>query len=309
MSARCRPTIPFESTRTMWPGFAPASMSSFAVRMFDAPAPTRVIVTSGIALPTTFSALMTPATLIVAVPCWSSCQTAISHSFRRRSKMAKHFGCAMSSRFTPPNEGVISLTVSMIFSGSFVASEVLEEERLAFHHGQARFRTNVTEAEDARSVGDDGDLVPLVRQGPDFLGIRLDVEARLCDAGSVPDRKVVERAHRDPRDDLDLALVVWMVLRGLLLREVRPPEVVLHLLRRRHLDLLRARALLRRDHGYTRRDGPMRRAKSLKPLVGATRCRIERASRTLPKRRETFSQTDGSEDRAHRDRRQGRPRW
>src|SRR2546427_9310827 len=35
--------------------------------------------------------------------------------------MWKHFGCAMSSRFTPPNEGVMSLTVSMIFSGSFVA--------------------------------------------------------------------------------------------------------------------------------------------------------------------------------------------
>src|SRR2546428_348994 len=45
----------------------------------------------------------------------------ISHSFRSRWRMWKHFGCAMSSRFTPPNEGVMSLTVSMIFSGSFVA--------------------------------------------------------------------------------------------------------------------------------------------------------------------------------------------
>ena len=90
--------------------------------MFDAPAPIKVIWTSGSFLPTTFKALITPATLIVAVPCWSSCHTAMSHSFRRRSRMPKHFGWAMSSRFTPPNEGVMSLTVSMIFSGSFVAS-------------------------------------------------------------------------------------------------------------------------------------------------------------------------------------------
>ena len=89
--------------------------------MFEAPAPISVIETSGSFLPTTLRALMTPARLIVAVPCWSSCQTAISHSFRSRSRMPKHFGCSMSSRFTPPKDGVISFTVSMIFSGSFVA--------------------------------------------------------------------------------------------------------------------------------------------------------------------------------------------
>src|SRR5207244_9355828 len=46
------------------------------------------------------------------------------HSFRSRCRIEKHFGCAMSSRLTPPNEGVMSLTVSMIFSGSFVASGI-----------------------------------------------------------------------------------------------------------------------------------------------------------------------------------------
>src|SRR5207237_3464820 len=81
---RCRPTIPFESTRIRFAGFAPAVMRIFAVRMFDAPAPIKVSWTSDISFPTTLRALITPATLIVAVPCWSSCQTAISHSFRSR---------------------------------------------------------------------------------------------------------------------------------------------------------------------------------------------------------------------------------
>src|SRR5438876_8068697 len=87
ISSRWRQTIPFESTRMRCSGFAPAEIRSFAVRMFDATAPTSVMAPSGILLPPTLSALMRPATLIVAVPCWSSCHTAILHSFRSRCRM------------------------------------------------------------------------------------------------------------------------------------------------------------------------------------------------------------------------------
>jgi len=52
-----------------------------------APAPMKVILTSPIFLPTTLSALISPASVTHAVPCWSSCHTGISHSARRVSRM------------------------------------------------------------------------------------------------------------------------------------------------------------------------------------------------------------------------------
>src|SRR3989442_666158 len=127
------------------------------------------------------------------------------------------------------------------------AAEVLEEERLALHDGQARLRSDVAEAEDPRPVGDDRDLIPFVRQGPDLLRVRLDVEARLGDAGRVPDCEVVEGPHGHARHDFDLALVIRVVLRGLFFREVRPAQVLLHLFRRWGPHPRRAHALLRRQ--------------------------------------------------------------
>ncbi len=87
-----------------------------------APEPMKAIFMSAMSRPTTLRALMRPARVTQAVPCWSSCQTGISHSARSVSRMRKHLGWAMSSRFTPPSPGCTSLTNSMNLSGSFVST-------------------------------------------------------------------------------------------------------------------------------------------------------------------------------------------
>src|SRR5256886_5566724 len=110
------------------------------------------------------------------------------------------------------------------------AAEVLEQEGLAFHDWEARLRADVSQTQDPRAVRDHGHLVPFVRQAPHLLRVRLDLEARLRDPWRVPDRQVVEAPDRDARDDLEFALVVRVVLRGLLLRQVRLAEMLLHVL-------------------------------------------------------------------------------
>ena len=105
-------------------------------------------------------------------------------------------------------------------------AEILEQERLPLHHRETRLGPDVPEAEDPRAIGDDRDVVPLVRELPHFRGVRLDVEARLCDPGRVPDREVLVAPDRDLRDNLDLPLVERVVLRGELLREVRSPQLL-----------------------------------------------------------------------------------
>ena len=69
-----------------------------------------------------FKRFISPASVTVAVPCWSSCQMGISAFSRSVSRMRKHFGCEISSRLTPPNPGWSIITVLMIASASFVSS-------------------------------------------------------------------------------------------------------------------------------------------------------------------------------------------
>ena len=74
------------------------------MEMAAAPAPEVTILTSSLRLPTTFRALVRPANVMMAVPCWSSWKMGMSHfSFNFRS-ISKHRGAAMSSRLTPPKE-------------------------------------------------------------------------------------------------------------------------------------------------------------------------------------------------------------
>ena len=69
-----------------------------------APAPLVTSFTSSIFLPTTFRALVRPASAMTAVPCWSSWKMGMSQrSFSLRS-ISKHRGAAMSSRLMPPKE-------------------------------------------------------------------------------------------------------------------------------------------------------------------------------------------------------------
>ena len=80
----------------------PAESSSFTMDTAAAPAPEVTTFTSSFFLPTTFRALVRPARVITAVPCWSSWKMGMSHfSFSLRS-ISKQRGAAISSRFTPP---------------------------------------------------------------------------------------------------------------------------------------------------------------------------------------------------------------
>src|SRR5574344_1205914 len=116
--------IPLESHMHMFLGLNPVASRSLAMAMDAAPAPMTVMCASSSFFPTSFIALMAPATSTVAVPCWSSCQTGILQSLLSSSRMSKHLGLEMSSRLIPPNEGARSLTVSMIFSGSLVSRQM-----------------------------------------------------------------------------------------------------------------------------------------------------------------------------------------
>ena len=96
-------------------------MRSFAVAMPEAPAPVKTTRMSLIRFLTSCSALISAAITTTAVPCWSSWNTGMSSSFRRRSSISKQRGAEMSSRLTPPKAGETALTIITISSGSLVA--------------------------------------------------------------------------------------------------------------------------------------------------------------------------------------------
>ena len=74
---------------------------------------------------------MSPAPEMMAVPCWSSCITGMSHSSFRRRSISKHSGALMSSRLMPPKVGEIALTAAINFSGSFSSSSMSKLSRPA----------------------------------------------------------------------------------------------------------------------------------------------------------------------------------
>ncbi len=89
-----------------------------------APAPDSTMRTSGSALPTTRSALVSAASTTMAVPCWSSWKTGMSSSSRSRASTSKQRGAAMSSRLMPPKTGAMSCTVRTISSTSWVSRQI-----------------------------------------------------------------------------------------------------------------------------------------------------------------------------------------
>ena len=98
----------------------PALSSSFTMETAAAPAPEGTIFTLSFFFPTTFSALVRPARVITAVPCWSSWKMGMSHfSFSFRS-ISKQRGAAMSSRLMPPKLPEMLYTVWTNSSTSWV---------------------------------------------------------------------------------------------------------------------------------------------------------------------------------------------
>ena len=100
--------------------FTPAASSSLQMAIAAAPAPFITTRTVSFRFPTTFRALVRPASVMTAVPCWSSWKMGISqHSFSFRS-ISKHRGAEMSSRFTPPKDPEMSWMVRTISSTSWL---------------------------------------------------------------------------------------------------------------------------------------------------------------------------------------------
>ena len=85
------------------------------------------------------------------------------------------------------------------------AGEFGEQQRLPFHHGQRRERTDVAETEDGRAIGDDRDGVRALGEGPRSLGIGSDRAADPGHTGRVHEREIVAVAHGNPTGHRDLA--------------------------------------------------------------------------------------------------------
>ena len=83
--------------------------------------------------------------------------------------------------------------------------EALEEHRFAFHDGQPGFGADVAEPEDGGAVAHHRDEIPAGGVFPDVLGMILDLEAGLGDAGGVGERKLETGAAGLGRLDGDLA--------------------------------------------------------------------------------------------------------
>ena len=178
----------------------PARSSMRVTAMPAAPSPTMPTRRSSMRLPVILSALKSAAITTTAVPCWSSWKTGMSSSSFRRSSISKQRGEEMSSRLMPPNAGrdrshrgddLVGIGGVEADREGVDVGELLEQHRLALHHGQRRLRADVAEAQHRRAVGHDGDVVLLDRVAERLLGVVVDREADPRDARRVGHREVV----------------------------------------------------------------------------------------------------------------------
>ena len=103
-----------------WSWGTPMRLTSSTQAMAPAPAPLTTIRMSLGLRPVMSSAFSSPAVAMMAVPCWSSWNTGMSMSSRRRLSMMKHSGALMSSRLMPPKVGPRKRTQLMNSSTSSV---------------------------------------------------------------------------------------------------------------------------------------------------------------------------------------------
>ncbi len=92
------------------------SCSNLAMATPAAPAPTITIFKSANSRPVTLQALISPARVTMAVPCWSSCISGIFRLAFSRSSTSKQIGAAMSSKLIAPKLGAIASTVRTMSS-------------------------------------------------------------------------------------------------------------------------------------------------------------------------------------------------
>ena len=86
--------------------------------------------------------------------------------------------------------------------------KLLEEHCLAFHHRHRGLWTDVAEAEDGRTIGDDRNRVALRGQVPDHFGLVDDCLTDTGNARRVGHREIVAGANRYLRRHLNLAALV-----------------------------------------------------------------------------------------------------
>ena len=110
--------IPVRSHRVI--SAKPYEINSLEMAIAAAPAPfTTIWVSSGF-LPVSLHALIRPARVTTAVPCWSSWKIGISQRSFNFFSISKQRGAEISSRLTPPKLPEISATVFTISSTSLL---------------------------------------------------------------------------------------------------------------------------------------------------------------------------------------------
>ena len=132
----------------------------------------------------------------------------------RRSSTSKHSGALMSSRLMPPKVGSSAAITSTSLSTFYLvdldvedvdAGELLEQDRLALHHGLGGERADVAEAQHGGAVGDDRDEVLARGEVGRLRRVGRDGLARGRDARRIGESEVALVAEGFGRLDLKLS--------------------------------------------------------------------------------------------------------
>src|SRR5437763_378984 len=113
---------PLRSHMMTWLWRTPIALINSVQAMAAAPAPFTTTLTSLSSRRVRWQALIRPAAVMIAVPCWSSWKTGIFIRARRLCSMMKQAGAPISSRLMPPKLGSINATALMKASVSSVSS-------------------------------------------------------------------------------------------------------------------------------------------------------------------------------------------
>ena len=100
------------------------------------------------------------------------------------------------------------------------AAEVFKEDALPFHHRQAGFRPDVTQAQNARAIGNYGYGVPFICVLVNFFRVFENVFADFCNTRCVPDCEIVEVPNTAFRRAFQLSFIEWVQLHRILCRLV-----------------------------------------------------------------------------------------
>ena len=106
-------------------------INSFIQALAAAPAPRHTIDASSSFLPANSSALIIPAAVTIAVPCWSSWKTGMLQRSINVRSISKHSGAFMSSRLMPPKVSAIRATVSINACGLSASTSISIESMFA----------------------------------------------------------------------------------------------------------------------------------------------------------------------------------